>query len=333
MIVSQHSLESLANFLEEASRRYKALMEQYKPDSSPAATWHNPAEHAADDFLATHHPHRQPSPEIDAAWESALRIFKEGQTVRGIVTGWNRGGLLVRWNELQGFVPASQLKEVPVFESDEGREEQLAHWVGEELPLKVIELDRGRNRLVFSERATLWGPKDGERLLNEIQPGDVRYGYVSNLCDFGAFIDLGGIDGLVHISELSWGRIDHPRELLSIGQRVKVSVLSVDRTNHRIALSLKRLQTDPWTLVDSKYHVGQIVEATITNIVDFGAFARIEDGLEGLIHISEISQTKVSHPGDVLRTGDKVHVRILQIDGANHRLGLSIRQAEQADQV
>lgn len=331
MIASQHSLESLANFLEEALRRYKALMEQYKPDPLSAEVWHHPAEHLTDDFPAAHHPYRQPSPEIDAAWESASRIFKEGQTVRGIVTGWNRGGLLVRWNELQGFVPASQLKEVPVFENDEAREEQLAHWVGEELALKVIELDRGRNRLVFSERATLWGPKDGERLLNEIQPGDVRYGYVSNLCDFGAFIDLGGIDGLVHISELSWGRIDHPRELLSIGQRVKVSVLNVDRANHRIALSLKRLQTDPWTLVDSKYHVGQIVEATITNIVDFGAFARIEEGLEGLIHISEISQAKISHPGDVLHLGDKVRVRILQIDGANHRLGLSIRQTEQAD--
>jgi small subunit ribosomal protein S1 len=325
MVVSEHSLESLSSYLEEASRRYKASLDSWGTTGS--TQWHNEEEQRYADLAQTRFPNRPPSPELDAAWQTAALTFREGQTVSGIVTGWNRGGLLVRWKELQGFVPASQLKEMPVFDSDDSRDEKLAHWVGEELTLKLIELDRSRNRLVFSERATMWGPKDGERLLAEIQPGDVRQGHVSNLCDFGAFVDLGGVDGLVHISELSWGRVDHPHELLAIGQPVRIYVISVDRANRRIALSLKRLQPDPWTIVDGRYRPGQTIEATITNVVDFGAFARLEEGLEGLIHISEIADDKIAHPSEVLHPGDHVHACILHIDSANHRLGLSIREA------
>jgi small subunit ribosomal protein S1 len=153
----------------------------------------------------------------------------------------------------------------------------------------------------------------------------VRVGYVSNLCDFGAFVDLGGVDGLIHISELSWGRVVHPRELLSLGQRIEAQVLSVDKPARRIALSLKRLKADPWTVVEERYAVGQIISATVTNIVDFGAFARIEDGLEGLVHISELADAPIAHPSEIVQVGDELRARILRIDSANRRLGLSLR--------
>ncbi len=321
-----HDLESLSTFLQKASQRYGVALEGKQQSPSPV-NMGDPTQiepQSAEQTIT-----KQPLVGLDVAWCDAMRIFQSGQMVHGIVTGWNRGGLLVRWNDLQGFVPASQLKEVPVFESDDARDEKLARWVGEELRLKVIELDRSRNRLVFSERATIWGPKDGERLLTEVTPGETRCGYVSNLCDFGAFVDLGGVDGLIHISELSWGRVNHPQELLAIGQRLDVYVISVDRDNRRVALSLKRLHPDPWTIVEQKYHVGQIVPATITNLVDFGAFARIEDGLEGLVHISELSEAEIKHPSEAVVPGDQVQVRILRIDSANHRLGLSIRLASE----
>lgn len=329
MTTSTHSLESLSDFLEVARHRYQSSNGQSSRPADlqePAAPPPETRDHAGTAPVPTG------STGLDAAWERAARIFREGQVVSGIVTGWNRGGLLVRWDDLQGFVPASQLKEVPVFESAEARDEKLARWVGEELQLKVIELDRGRNRLVFSERATVWGPKDGERLLQGITPGETRRGQVSNLVDFGAFVDLGGVDGLIHLSELSWSRISHPREILKIGDPVEVYVISVDRDHHRIALSLKRTQPDPWTVVDGKYTVGQTLNATITNVVDFGAFAQIEDGLEGLIHISELSDSKVVHPSQVVNQGDEVTVRILRIDSAGHRIALTMRQAEEAEE-
>jgi small subunit ribosomal protein S1 len=320
-------MESLMRFLEKACRRY-GLEQQYA--QAPAADGRRDEVGQPSPGAPNYEGGRRAAPsEVDVAWQRATQVFQEGQVVKGIVTGWNRGGLLVRWDELQGFVPASQLKDAPVFDNDDSRDEKLARWVGEELPLKVIELDRNRNRLVFSERATIWGPKDGERLLSQIMSGEVRHGHVSNLCDFGVFVDLGGVDGLVHISELSWGRVTHPRELVTIGQELEVYVLNVDRENRRIALSLKRLHPDPWTVVDQKYRLGQVIPATITNIVDFGAFARIEDGLEGLVHISELAETPVSHPAEVVSTGEQVQVRILRIDSANHRLGLSMRQIAQ----
>jgi small subunit ribosomal protein S1 len=329
--MGEPSLETLMAFLQEARRRYAPVTTDSGPDATcrvPESMQDSGEEHAAMDLAQSPSAYRQFSPTIEAAWCRAAKVFYEGQIVTGIVTGWNRGGLLVRWDELQGFVPASQLRDVPLFDVDDARDETLARWVGEELVLKVIELDRSRNRLVFSERATVWGPKDGERLLSEVKPGETRRGHVSNLCDFGAFVDLGGVDGLVHVSELAWGRVTHPRELLTIGQEVEAYVISVDRENRRIALSLKRLHPDPWTIVGEKYHIGQILHATITNIVDFGAFARIEDGLEGLIHVSELTDETVAHPGEVVSVGDEVEVRILRIDSVSHRLGLSMRQAE-----
>ena len=329
MIIGTHSLESLSAFVRLAKRRY----DESHVQAAGAVYPEEPAPAPVETRGPTTSPHiTTENPELEAAWERAERIFHEGQVVLGIVTGWNRGGLLVRWDELQGFVPASQLKEVPVFQSPELRDEKLARWVGEELKLKVIELDRGRNRLVFSERATVWGPKDGERLLQEITPGEMRHGRVSNLVDFGAFVDLGGVDGLIHLSELSWSRVSHPREILDIGDPVEVYVISVDRDNRRVALSLKRTQPDPWTVVDQKYHVGQVLGATITNVVDFGAFAQIEDGLEGLIHISELADGKVAHPSQVVNSGEEVKVRVLRIDSAAHRIALSMRQVQEGQE-
>jgi len=271
---------------------------------------------------------------LDKAWAEAQKIFDAGEVVSATVTGWNRGGLLVRWDRLQGFVPASQLADVPIFDDDASREEKLSRWVGKQVSLKVIELDRSRNRLVFSERATRWGARDGEHVLEELSPGDVCPGVVSNICDFGAFVDLGGVDGLVHLSELSWGRVTHPREILSIGDQVQVYVMSVDRDRRRVALSLKRMQPDPWTVVEQRYKVGEELDAHITNIVGFGAFAQIEEGLEGLIHLSEISAHHLEHPSEVVSPGQIVRVRILRIDSVNHRLGLSMRiDEEETDEI
>ena len=323
MTASDYSLESLSRFLEEACRRYglsradqpALLRESQRQDVEMAEDgWEGPQE-----YLESRR-------ETDAAWNDAMQTFRDGQIATAIVTGWNRGGLLVRWGRLQGFVPSSQLKEVPLFDDEDSHDEKLANWVGEELELRIIELDRTRDRLVFSERATMWGPGDGERLLAEIRPGESRRGHVSNLRRFGAFVDLGGVDGLVHISELSWGRVTHPSGVLSVGQEVEVYVLSVDQETRRIALSLKRLRPNPWLTVEERYHPGQVTRATITNVVEFGAFAQIEDGVEGLIHISELSHAKVTRPSEVAMEGDRVLVRILRIDSANHRLGLSMRQ-------
>lgn len=306
-----YNLESLADFVNRAMARSRASV---PPDTTTQGAGEGGDEHVGAQNAS-----------LDAAWMRLAEIMQEDQVTTGIVTGWNRGGLLVRWNELQGFVPASQLKEVPLFSSDDSRDEKLSRWVGEELALKVIELDRSRNRLVFSERATQWGPKDGERLLAAIRPGEVYDGYVSNICDFGAFVDLGGIDGLIHISELSWGRVIHPSRHLQIGQKVRVYVLSVDRAGHHVGLSIKRLLPNPWSVVEEKYAPNDLVEATITNVVEFGAFAQIEEGLEGLIHISELSEERVEHPSEIVGPGDVVRVRILRIDAARHRLSLSMR--------
>lgn len=265
--------------------------------------------------------------ELDEAWERACKCFSEGHPITCLVTGWNRGGLLGRWDELQGFVPASQLKEVLSFADESDREAQLARRVGEELQLRIIELDPARNRLVLSERALIWAALEGTQLLENLRQGDLRHGKVSNLCNFGAFVDLGGVDGLIHVSELAWRRVSHPREVLEIGQEIDVYVLNVDRARRRVALSLKRLKDDPWLTVDQEYEVGHIVQGTITNVVSFGAFARLEDGLEGLIHISELGEGNFFHPRNVVQEGDVVSLRILRVDSANRRIGLSLRQA------
>lgn len=259
-------------------------------------------------------------------WNIVRQTYEQDETVALMVIGYNRGGLLVGWNSLRGFVPASQLVYFSSEGENPGRREELADRVGETLRLRVIELDPIQNRLILSERAAQVEPGTRANLLTQLQSGDTLTGCVTNLCDFGAFVDLGGLEGLIHISELSWGRVGHPKDLLSRGQEVKVYVMDVDQENGRIALSLKRLQPDPWETVEKRYQVGQVVEGLITNVVDFGAFACIEEGLEGLIHVSELAEGHFLHPRNVVQEGQVVQARILNIDGAARRLGLSLRR-------
>jgi small subunit ribosomal protein S1 len=269
---------------------------------------------------------------LEQDWQWIQESLANGEVINGRVTNCNRGGLLVELNNLQGFVPISHLADFPRYVDAEERRAELASRIGEELSLRVVEVDRERGRLVLSERLSALEGRSADDVWDRICEGDVCRGRVTNLCSFGAFVDLGGMEGLIHISEMSWGRVPHPRDVLRRGEEVEVYVLGVDRERQRIALSLKHLQPDPWSLVDERYEVGQLIEGTITNVVSFGAFARIEDGLEGLIHISELAEGDFLHPRNVVKEGDKVTVRILDIDSARHRLRLSLRQAWTANE-
>lgn len=264
--------------------------------------------------------------EADRRWEHLNDLFADGTVLCLPVTGYNKGGLLVECDGMQGFVPISQLLDAPIHADEYARMDYLANHVGQTLDLKVIELDRAQNRIILSQRAARWGECCPDTLLATLRSGDVCEGVVSNLCDFGVFVDLGGVDGLIHVSELSWRRVHHPRDVLRLGQHIRVYVIDVDNNRRRIALSLKRLQPNPWATVAERYRPGMVVAATITNVVEFGAFARIEDGVEGLIHISElVPQGNEVAPHAVVHEGEQVRVRVLSVDSDNQRMGLSLR--------
>jgi small subunit ribosomal protein S1 len=273
---------------------------------------------------------------LEQDWQEAQTKFDEGETFELEVIGYNRGGLIVRFGEIRGFVPASQVYDLRGPAPADQPDQRMQKMVGRKLRLKIIEVDRTKNRLILSETAASrgWRSEQKERLLNELQRGDVRHGRVSGLADFGAFVDLGGADGLVHLSELSWQPVSHPSDILKVGDEVDVYVVDVDREKKRIALSLKRMQREPWDTVESTYQVGQLVPVTITKLTTFGAFARLPDGIEGLIHISELSNERIAHPKNVVGVGEAVTVRIVRIEPERRRLGLSLRQAqeEQAQQ-
>ncbi len=274
--------------------------------------------------------------QLEKDWQAAQEMFEAEECFEATVSGYNKGGLIVRLGKVRGFVPASQL--VPPYQkSQESQsEEYWARMVGQQLQLKIIELDRRRNRLILSERTAMreWRRQQKEKLLNELQEGDIRRGQVSSLCNFGAFIDLGGADGLVHLSELSWGRVSHPKEVLQVGDEVDVYILNVDRGKRRIGLSIKRLQPEPWSLVPEKYSVGHLVKGTITKLTNFGAFARLDnDEIEGLIHISELSEDPIVHPKEVVKEGDVVTLRIIRIDANRRRMGLSLKRVEEGEYV
>lgn len=259
-------------------------------------------------------------------WDQVQHDFEADTTVALRVVGYNRGGLLVEWNSLRGFVPASQLVDFPVMADTRTRRELLAGRIGQTIMLRVIELDRVQNRLILSERAAQVQPGTRATVLNTIKQGDIYSGQVTNLCDFGVFVDLGGLEGLIHISELSWGRVGHPSDVLHRGDTIQVYVMHVDHGQERVALSLKRLHPDPWQTVEERYQIGQTIEGKITNVVDFGAFVCVEEGLEGLIHVSELAEGHFLHPRNVVHEGDTVRARILNIDGRARRLGLSLRR-------
>ncbi|MFC2054122.1 30S ribosomal protein S1 [Chloroflexota bacterium] len=256
-------------------------------------------------------------------WEYVLRLYEQDQVINMKVNSYNRGGLLVESERLHGFVPLSLLLDFK--EGEEKNEGGLEHHLNRILQLKIIECNPENKRVVFSERAAQAEPGRRIQLLNHLQAGDCVSGKVTNITDFGVFVDLGGVEGLVHVSEISWGRVRHPTDAVALDQEVEVYVIRVDNERSRIALSFKRLQPNPWETVHNRYHPGQLAEAVVTSIVPFGAFARLEEGLDGLIHISEI-QTGVDDVllKNPLQEGQRVQVRILNVDAAKQRLGLSL---------
>ncbi len=268
----------------------------------------------------------------EIGWRDLQTKKDAEEVVTGEVVDYNKGGLIVSVDGVRGFVPLSQIVELRRGGSEEEVEEKLRSMRGQTLYLKVIEMNRRRNRLILSERAAAQERRSQQkdRLLAELQAGEIRHGRVSSMTDFGAFIDLGGADGLIHLSELSWGQVQHPSQVLRVGQEIDVRVVGVDRENKKIALSLKQVEENPWTRIEAKYHVGDTVPARITKLAQFGAFAELEPGVEGLVHISELSDERITHPKQVVREGEDVQLRIIKIDPQRHRLGLSLRQAEEA---
>ncbi len=266
-------------------------------------------------------------PEDEADWARAAVLLDSSESLVITVTGHNRGGLLAGFGTVQGFIPASHLLTAPPSQTPMQRMSSLAARTGESLTVRVVEIDRERRRLILSERLAR---QDGQvdALLASLRPGQICQGRVTNLCPFGAFVDLGGYEGLIHISELSWGRVGSPEEVVRPGDEVKLLVLEVSPDDRKISLSLKRLRPDPWQGVEERYAIGQVVEAVITNVVNFGAFARLEEGLEGLVHVSELAQGNFMHPRNVVREGDRVRARVLQVDGSKRRIALTLRGAE-----
>jgi small subunit ribosomal protein S1 len=297
---------------------------QAAPLAPQEAYWSNKGLDTSPDSPATTNP-----TVVKDQWEVAREAMEHGKVVELPVVGYNRGGVLVGWDGLRGFVPASHLVNLSPQANEDERHKELQRLVGNQLRLKIIELDAERGRFVLSERASQLDESNRQGLLNTLCPGDVRQGHVTNLCSFGAFVDLGGLEGLVHVSELSWGRVEHPSDVLERSQPVEVYVLNVDRKRGRVGLSIKRLQPDPWQSVEEHYRIGQTIEGVITHVVDFGAFARVEEGLEGLIHVSELAEGNFVHPRNVVREGDTVVARVLTIDSERRRMGLSLRQIEE----
>jgi small subunit ribosomal protein S1 len=267
----------------------------------------------------------------EKSWRRLQEQHEAADTIMAEVTNYNKGGLLVNLDGVRGFVPASQVTEIRGGD-DGSKQADMARLIGTSLPLKIIEINRHRNRLILSERQAVQEKRDSmkERLIEELTEGETRSGRVTSICDFGAFVDVGGADGLVHLSELSWSRVKHPSEVLTVGEEVDVYVLGINADEKKIALSIKRTQPEPWSQVAMKYEVGQLVKSTVTQLANFGAFARIEDGIEGLIHVSELSEQRIGHPRQVVAEGQDLLLRIIRIDPQRRRMGLSLRRALEA---
>ena len=281
----------------------------------------------------------------EQGWRYLEKTMEASEVIEGKITGFNRGGSIVEVEGVQGFVPMSQLVSVPrdrfrLYQEDsgslppeelEGLEKAQDAELGKQIKMKVLEVNRSRNRAIFSERQAVQESRDAlkAKLILELQEGATRKGVVTGISSFGAFVDLGGADGLIHISELSWSMVNTPEEVVRVGQELEVFILRVDAENKKIALSLRRLQPEPWETISERHSVGDVVNATVTKLTNFGAFARVEDSIEGLIHISELSVRMINHPREVLREGDEIRVKILRIEPERRRLGLSLKQAEE----
>lgn len=264
-------------------------------------------------------------------WRTAQKLFLQDEVVRLRVLGANRGGILVAGNDVHGFVPISHLVDIPTDVSTAERERLLNAYTGRLLPLKIIECDPERGRLIFSQRAALAGNGQRNVLLDQLRDGMRFRGVVTNITNFGAFVDLGGVEGLIHISELSWGRVQHPDEVVQVGDEVETMVLSLDKDSCRVALSLKRMSPNPWETAAERYFPGLVVDAVITSVVPFGAFARVEPGLDGLIHASGMQlPAEDERPESFLVKGQSVKVRVLHCDAKRQRLGLSLCEENEA---
>ena len=263
-------------------------------------------------------------------WEKVESSLETGEAITTFVEGYNKGGLLVPVGQLRGFVPGSL---VSVFREGDGGspEDRWSEAIGKEITLKVIEVDRSRQRLILSERDAIGETREAikDQLLDNLAVGDRVSGYVSSLADFGAFVNIQGVDGLVHLSELSWDHVDHPSDLVKVGQELEVEVISIDEDKRRIGLSMRRLLDNPWIEKAEEIQEGQLIQGTITNLTDFGAFARIENtDLEGLIHISELSLDRVGHPSEVVSVGETLALRVISLDMERHRIGLSLEKVD-----
>ncbi len=267
----------------------------------------------------------------EKGWQEAEDMLASKGSFHSKIIGFNKGGLIVPLGTLRGFVPASQIalsRRANI--SGDTPEQKWSKMVGMEVDVCVIEVDRERRRLILSERAASTETRETlkERVIDELKEGEIRAGHVTSLADFGAFVNINGADGLVHLSEISWDRIQHPGEVLKVGQEIKVKVISIDRDKKRIGLSIRQLQDDPWSNQAAAFAVGQLVQGKITRLTKFGAFAQLEGDIEGLIHISELSEKRIEHPKEVLKEGETVTLRVIKIDPANHRIGLSLRRVD-----
>ncbi len=314
----------------ELERMGRETIDLLKPGATIPVYVVNPSDHNGDVILSVN----RALEELD--WQKAEEYKESQQVYQSRVAGYNKGGLIVRFGRVRGFVPQSQLS-ADLRQGMEGEtpEERWGAMVNEAIAVKVMEVDRSRNRLILSERTASKEARESrkEALISELHPGEVRTGRVVSLVDFGAFVDIGGAEGLVHLTELSWKHVTHPKDILSVGQRVKVEVISVDIEHKRIGLSLKRQEADPWDLVATTYSEGQLVQASITKLTKFGAFARLVDlpEIEGLIHISEMSDQRVNHPREVVNEGETVTLRVVKLDIENRRLGLSLKRVNSAE--
>ncbi len=274
---------------------------------------------------------------LERKWRAMQERFDAGEIVEARVIDHNKGGLIVDLG-VRGFVPISQIVDFPRRPRDEQPRdaaqeiaEKLQPFVGRTLRLKILEVNRKANRLILSEKVALYEERREKRdeLFSSLQVSQRVMGTVRSIAPFGVFIDLGGIDGLVHKSELSWNKVNNPETAYAIGDEVEAEVIDINHERGRISLSIRRLQPDPWQESVAKYKIGDVIAGTVTKLVNFGAFVRVEEGLEGLIHISELSNQRVAHPGDVVKEGDTLNLKIISLDSERHRLGLSLKQAEE----
>ncbi|NWG17117.1 MAG: S1 RNA-binding domain-containing protein [Chloroflexi bacterium] len=314
----------------ELERMNRETLELLKPGEVISVYVVNPNDHKGETILSVN----RALEELD--WRKAEEFRESQQVYESHVAGYNKGGLIVRFGRLRGFVPQSQLgADRKRLISGETPEDRWGSMVNLPIAVKVMEVDRARNRLILSERAAARESRETrkESLIVQLEKGEVRTGRVVSLVDFGAFVDIGGAEGLIHLTELSWKHVTHPREILRVGQEVTVEVISIDSNAKRIGLSLKRQEADPWDMVASNYDVGQLVQGRVTKLTKFGAFTQLVDvpEIEGLVHISELSDQRVNHPREVVKEGEVLTLRVVKMDIENRRLGLSLKRVNSAE--